>query len=36
VHEETPPFAFVLVEVTAKVETNTPDLLYRATRIAER
>jgi PPOX class probable F420-dependent enzyme len=36
VDEETPPFAFVLVEGMARAEADAPDLLYWATRIAGR
>jgi PPOX class probable F420-dependent enzyme len=34
--EETPPFAFVLIEGTAELIRNAPDLLDWATRIAHR
>jgi PPOX class probable F420-dependent enzyme len=36
VDEETPPFAFALIEGTAKVEADALDLLYWATRMAGR
>jgi PPOX class probable F420-dependent enzyme len=36
VDEETPPFAFVLIEGTAELTRNAPDLLDWATRIAHR
>src|SRR6476469_8110763 len=36
VDEETPPFAFVLIEGTAELIRNAPDLLDWATRIAHR
>lgn len=36
VDEETPPFAFVLIEGTAELMRNAPDLLDWATRIARR
>jgi len=34
--DETPPFAFVLIEGTAELTRNAPDLLDWATRIAQR
>ena len=36
VDEETPPFAFVLIEGTAELIRNAPDLLDWSTRIAHR
>jgi PPOX class probable F420-dependent enzyme len=36
VDDETPPFAFVLIEGIASLEMNAPDLAYWATRIAGR
>jgi PPOX class probable F420-dependent enzyme len=36
VDEETPPFAFVLIEGTAELIRNAPDLIDWATRIAHR
>ncbi len=36
VDDETPPFAFVIIEGTVKLQSNAPDLLYWATQIAQR
>ncbi|NMC78083.1 MAG: PPOX class F420-dependent oxidoreductase [Chloroflexi bacterium] len=36
VDDDAPPYAFVLIEGTAKVEAHAKDLLHWATRLAER